>query len=151
MKKGLLIAYCFMSVVIFAQEKEEFAYPINAIKKLPVIQGCEEVEAEPEANLECLKNTFEEMFIPYIKNLPKYAKDDTVEVYIEFAITKNGEISMPKRVTVSEEKMGDYVKEGYKQFRRDFIMNKTKVAPGIGRKGEPVNTLFAIRIKKRLR
>ncbi len=47
--------------------------------------------------------------------------------------------------------MGYYVKEGYNQFRREFIQDETKFTLGVGRNGKPVNTLYAIRIKKRLR
>ncbi len=140
-----------LTIPSFAQQKKEYAYPLTSLKQLPVLEQCSDFKDDSEQNLICLKTEFEKMFTPYIKKLPKLAKQDIVEVYIEFTINKDNTISMPRRVIVSEEKMGDYVKEGYKQFRRDFIQNKTDITPGINRNGQEVNTLFAIRIKKRLR
>ncbi len=104
MKKIWIITFCLIWFNVIGQEKQVYSYPLSSLKQLPILQGCEDLKDSPDDNLECLKKTFEDMFIPYIKDLPKFAKQNALEVYIEFSLTEDGKISMPQRVTVSERK-----------------------------------------------
>ena len=142
----LFLAFCNLSL---AQNKD--GYYISQLKKLPVIVGCEEVQDSREASAECMATQFEAMFIPYIKDLPSKVKSDRVEIYIEFVITQEGKITLPKRVTVSEKQLHDYIANAFKMFRRDFLMNKTELQPGLNRNDQKVNTIFGIKLKKRFR
>ena len=155
MRNLVLLVLFSIGVTFFGQEKKfkvtesvkeqrDKGYPINVLEELPLVKGCESLEGNIRLSAKCMKDQINFLFAPFMEGADKVSKGKGVNVYIEFIIEKDGSISKPERVKVSEEDLDEFVRNAFEKFRAKINQEEIFINPGRVHNRD-VNTLYGVK------